>query len=316
MSGVDGSTPAPDMAMRDCSNPCKCAERPTPDFSGDTLGAVPDGSGPDQIEALHRGNHWRVAAGLAPFDGSAGLQQAALAHAAYLDLDKQGACWPDPHVEDAACAHYTGDTVGDRETAAGYSWVRASEVVNWESGPDNAIDRWLWSVYHRIPFMDFHMNDAGFATHGTSNVMDLATSRVKKSPKAPAVLPVFPVPGDTEVPVDFRGDLEEPTPPGPGGGGAWPHGVSSGQVVSLHFTGPSWKVTEHHIYNNAGGACMEVPHTMATKDTDANLQAFESNDVFLYADDVLDAGTEYVAVIGGTFAGNPFTRSWAFTTAE
>ena len=116
------------------------------------------------------------------------------------------------------------------------------------------------------------------------------------------------------MPTGFRGDLEGPTPPGPGDLGPWPSGKSSGQVVSLHFTSSSWEVKEHHLYDHTGAACAEVPHTYIDKNNDENLANFSSDDVFLYANDELRAGVEYVVVISGTFQGQPFTRSWAWKT--
>jgi uncharacterized protein YkwD len=323
-STPDGTSPSQDgTGNTDCTNPCSCADRGPPDFSHENEGAQPPVGDQRQHDALVRANHWRTAAGLAPLNGNAQIQQAATAHASYLATDDQQTCWPNPHQESSSCAGYTGTNMGDRMTSAGYEWTRASEVINWEDSANAAVDGWIWTVYHRQSFMDYRMLDTGYAYHdgtfggrpATHNVMDFGAPRSgdAHAPNGPVV---FPVPGLTGVPAAFRGDLEGPTPPAPGGGtGAWPRGVSSGTVVSMHFPGDAWTVTEHHLFSTANGACTEVEHTYISKDNDPNLnRGTPSNDVFLYANEPLAAATEYVASISGTWNGQAFTRTWAFTT--
>jgi hypothetical protein len=299
-----------------CTGPCDCPDRGPPDFSREGAGTFPDSATADQQEALVRANHWRTAAGLAAFNANARLLQSAQAHANFMAQNDQQQCWPDPHGEIPGCRGFTGADLGAREMAAGYSYQSAFEVIDWESSVDAAVDRWLWSVYHRLPFLDHTLLEMGYGGSaggmGVNNVVDFGTA--SGSPRAPKILPVFPVPGDTGVPTGFRGDLEGPTPPGPGDLGAWPPGKTSGQVISMHFTGGNWQVDAHHLYSHSGAACTEVAHTYIDKNDDPTLGDFSSNDVFLYANDELHAGTEYVVVISGMFQGQPFTRSWAFKT--
>ncbi len=308
---------------RDCTNPCLCADRGNPDFSRENTGHQAADSDERQQAALVRANHWRTAAGLAPLNGDAQIQAAATAHAQYLQNTPQASCWPNPHQEVMTCGGFTGVNMGDRMTTAGYQWSRASEVINWESDAEHAIDGWMWTVYHRQSFLDYRMVDTGYAYRdgqfggrpATHNVMDFGLPR-SSSPQAPAGPVVFPVPGLTNVPRSFRGDLEGPTPPAPGGGAtAWPRGVSSGTVVSMHFPGNNWTITDHHLFSAADSACTEVAHTYISKDNDPNLnRGTPSNDVFLYANEPLAAATEYVVSMSGTWNGQEFTRTWAFTT--
>jgi hypothetical protein len=216
---------------------------------------------------------------------------------------------------------FTGVGPGDRLTAAGYSWGNVSEVINWEADPQHAVDGWIWTVYHREPFLNYQLIETGFAeTSGTLggrpsqfNVMDWAAPLGSNGNPPPDPI-VFPVPGQTGVPNSFAGYLEGPTPPSPTGTNPWPSGVHSGTVVSIHFPGMNRTITDHHIFYNAGGACMDTPHTYVASETDTTLNRFMSPDVFMYANQPLQGGTEYVVQVTGTVNGNPWTRAWAFST--
>lgn len=210
-------------------------------------------------------------------------------------------------------------------TAAGYNWSRAAEVINWESDVDRAIDGWIWTVYHRQPFMDWRLVEIGYGReqgllNGRTvyhNVMDFGAPRSGSMAQAPSAPVVFPVPGQSDVPPAFRGDLEGPTPPAPGGsGGPWPRGVASGTVISVHFPVSDWQVTAHRLFVHNGAACTEVPHTFVSKENDPNLNrgGMGANDVFMYANEPLAARTEYVVQVEGTVNGAPWSRTWAFTT--
>ncbi|MEI8257626.1 MAG: CAP domain-containing protein, partial [Deltaproteobacteria bacterium] len=241
--------PAADASV--CTNPCSCAERGPPDFSREGLGTPAAGADARQLAALVRTNHWRTAAGIAPMNGDAQIQSAAAAHAQLMATTSQSQCWPGVHNETAGCPGFTGQGPGDRMTAAGYQWSMAGEVINWESSPQSAIDGWMWTVYHRLPFMDYEYTDSGYAyadgpfggRPATHNVMDFGAPR-SPHPTTPTHPVVFPVPGLTAVPPSFQGWLEGPTPPWPGGG-AWPSGRTSGTVISMHFPSDAWTVTEH-----------------------------------------------------------------------
>ncbi len=304
-----------------CETPCSCAERGPPDFSREGLGTPAAGADARQLAALVRANHWRTAAGIAPINANAQIQAAANAHVQFMATNPQSGCWANPHQETASCAGFTGRSMADRMSAAGYQWSLAGEVINWEGTANAAIDGWIWTVYHRQPFMDFAFTETGYGyadgTLGgrmvTHNVMDFGAPQ-SGSPTAPTHPVVFPVPGQTGVPPSFMGWLEGPTPPWPAGG-AWPSGRTSGTVVSMHFPSDAWTVTDHRMYTNQAQACAEIPHFYIDHDNDPNLnRGSPANDVFLYANSPLSSGFEYVVSVTGTFNGAAFTRTWAFTT--
>lgn len=307
---------------RNCDNPCACAERGAPDFSREASGQLSPSSDDAQRAALTRANHWRTAAGLAPFAANAEIEQASTAHSTYLATTPQATCWANPHVEVATCTGFTGAQMINRMQSAGYSAQRASEVINWEATPEQAIDGWIWTVYHRQPFMDYRYTETGYgrvngpfgSRSAFHNTMDFGARQGGPAAMPQAQPAVFPVPGQTNVPPAFRGDFEGPTPPAPASTGRWP----SGTVVSVHFPNAMWTITAHRLFqsNPAAGTCTEVAHTFVSKDNDPNLNRGGSaaNDVFLYGDTALSAGTEYVVQVEGTFNNAPYARTWAFTT--
>jgi uncharacterized protein YkwD len=306
-----------------CSNPCVCADRGPPDYRYETTGAPAATASADQRAALVRTNRWRTAAGLAPVDGNSQVDDAATQHAQFMASNQQS-CWPGAHNQSnaAGCMGFTGRDPGARITAAGYTWSTYGEVIDWASTPESAVDEWLWTVYHRQPFMRFEYVHIGYGRvrgpfngrEAFHNVMNFASPRGGATPTRPAAFVVFPVPGQTDVPPGFRGDLEGPTPPAPGTLGVWPRGLSSGTVVSAHFNDSNYEVAEHELYRSSpsNNQCEPVEHTFISRANDMNLR--NGKDVFLYANQQLPAQTEFVVRLRGVVNGANFERTWAFTT--
>ncbi len=310
-------TPAPARPNTgDCDNPCACAERDPPDFGCAQSGRPSAASTDAQREGLTRANYWRTAAGLAPFDAQAQIEQAAQAHAHFMATTAQRTCWPGVHNEVmAGCTGFTGISPGDRMATAGYQFSNWAEVINWEPTPSASVDGWIWTVYHRQPFMAWRLNEEGFGVEmgpfgtrtASHDVMDFGTPRAGGGTAPPAPI-VFPPPGLRDVPPAFRGDFEGPTPPAPAGG-RWP----SGTVISVHFPSNGWTIASHELF--LAPACTAVPHTFNTFMNDANLsRSGPSNDVFMYANTALQPSTEYVVRVNGMWNGQPWGRTWAFTT--
>lgn len=316
----DGAVIRPEL----CASVCACAERGPPNFAGATAGTASATADMNQRQALVRANYWRTAAGLAPFSSHTKLEQAAAAHARFMATNPQS-CWPGAHSENmsASCAGFTGRSPGDRLATAGYAHMGWSEVIDWAETPNDAVDEWIWTVYHRTPFMSWEFTEMGYGVErgpfgarvANHNVVDFATPRGMAANRPPEVA-LFPPAGTTGVRAYFRGDLEGPTPPGPGLVRPWPSGMSSGTVISMHFGTDTFLIQSHEIYRSnqrrMPAVCEAVEHTFISRENDPNLM--NARHVFMYANTSLEAGTEYVARIKGTMDGRPFDRSWAFTT--
>lgn len=308
-----------------CTDPCRCADRGPPDYSREGTGAPSSSSSEGQRSALVRANRWRTGAGLPPFSANAQIEAAATAHAQFIATNPRSRCWSESsHREMMGCPGYTGYRIGERLTTAGYRWTAAGEVIGWVNSPADAVDDWIWTVYHRQPFLNAEYVEAGFGSavgpYGSfgdtnHNVMDFGRQRGATRAMGPSYV-VFPLPGQTEVPPGFRGDLEGPEPPAPRGASSWPSGYESGAVVSVHFAAEGFAITAHEFFESdrSASTCRALSHTFLTPQTDANLA--QDYDVFIYADEKLRAGTEYVARVRGTLGdGTEFERIWAFTTA-
>jgi hypothetical protein len=234
-----------------------------------------------------------------------------------MATNPQSQCWPGAHDEvEQGCTGFTGARPGARALAAGYSYAVVTEVIDWKPTVEEAVDAWVWTVYHRRSFLEWNLLHAGYGraygpyrnTQKWHNVMDFALPRSGGATRPPEPV-VFPVPGQSEVPISFEGNLEEPVPPAPPGG-RWP----SGTVVSVHFPSSSWSIAGHRLFRAGAGTCTEVAHTFITRANDPNLESRESDEAFLYANQPLEASAEYVAQVEGTFNGVPFSRTWAFAT--
>jgi uncharacterized protein YkwD len=305
-----------------CTNPCVCADRGPPDYRYEGTGTPATTASAEQRAGLVRANRWRTAAGLNPLNGTTEIDLAATQHAQFM-ASNPSSCWPGAHFQNpTGCMGFTGRDPGARMTAAGYPWSTYGEVIDWADTPERAVDEWIWTVYHRKPFLRWEYIHVGYGRvngpyNGRTafhNVMDFGTPRSGERPSQPSTFAIFPVPGQNDVPTGFRGDLEGPTPPAPGTLGAWPRGVSSGTVISAHFVENNFDVTSHELFRSspAGNTCEPVEHTFISKANDMNLR--NAPDVFMYANEQLQSGTEYVVRLRGTLNGGNFERAWAFTT--
>jgi uncharacterized protein YkwD len=296
-----------------CNTPCDCidgqpVDRGPANYMGEKSGKPTANGDASQHDALVWANHWRTAIGLKALDGNDKIEQAAAAHAAYNAM-AMGGCNVGAHSEKMGCPGFTGVDPGAREMAAGYGWSTYGEVV-FSSGmsAQTAVSWWVFSVYHRLPFVNFQLLEMG-AGHDTQYVIDFGT-QMGKSGKKPSAPVVFPPPGSTMIPGSFDGRSEGPMPPAPPDTGMWPSGVP----ISIHFNGDSFTIDEHHLYNNAKGACSEAAHAYFNGDTDPNLKNFAPDAAFFYGNMPLAGATEYVMSVVGTHDGKPYKRAWAFTT--
>ncbi len=158
----------------------------------------------DAIAALERTNCYRNLMGLEPASLEQRLDQAAQAHAEYM-VNHGLNHWQDPSHQD-----YTGEWAWDRAEAAGYGCMNCSigEVLAQGVSPDGAVDLWMNSVYHRVPFTQHGWTDAGFGSAGAFSAMTI----VSPFPESEDRLVAYPVHGQLEVPTSFQSDSEWPDP--------------------------------------------------------------------------------------------------------
>jgi hypothetical protein len=179
----------------------------------------------DAQEALDRVNALRAAAGLAPTVLESRLDVASQAHTDFMADNSDF-----NHYEDASKPGYTGDWVWDRMETAGYPlepgrvWM---EVISKGLSPAAAVDGWVGTVYHRIPFTSVELIEVGFGY--TDDYAGMAL--VLPFPDAERSAVLYPADGQVDVPTSFDSDTEIPDPaPGHGVVG-YPISVSVGEPL-------------------------------------------------------------------------------------
>ena len=158
------------------------------------------------LEAIDQTNMYRSMMGLEDGVLNPILNQASQAHADYMACHEVIT-----HQEDAADAGFTGEWVWDRMEAAGYPLEPGrlwSEVVAEGYSASEAIDGWVGSVYHRIPFTQPYWVEAGFGLTDRFGAMAIVTPY----PDGPRAAVMYPVDGQVDVPIDFNSDWEIPDP--------------------------------------------------------------------------------------------------------
>ena len=163
-----------------------------------------DDASPDAIAALDRTNCYRNLLGLNPGLLHPALDSAAQSHADYMSRNNTVT-----HQQSSGTGGFTGEWVWDRFEAAGYplqagnSW---SEVVAYGyEDPADAVDGWVETVYHRIPYTTPNWRELGYGQNGLYSAMTHFPAQ-----QASAVL--YPVEGQLDVPPTFQSDEEWPDP--------------------------------------------------------------------------------------------------------
>jgi hypothetical protein len=267
----------------------------------DSCPAPPAGSPDDAVVALNTENEIRLAMGLECAELVLELVTAAQNHCDYY-MANQGddECEaPSPHNEIEGCPEFTGEGLGDRIRAAGYT-VRgsANECMAFTGDPERSTMMFVDSVYHRTPVLDPWMRHLGYGSGEDCDTIDYGTGPATDMD----VTASYPYADQTGVPVSFDGSREGPEPPEPSSG--WP----SGYPVTLY--GRDLEVTSHSI--RVDGTDEDLPHLWLAED-DSTLPEYAK---VLYTEAPLMPSTTYRVVIEATRGGEPLTFDWTFTTGE
>jgi len=157
--------------------------------------------------ALDRTNCYRNLLGLNPGLLDPALDEAAQSHADYMSRNNTVT-----HQQIAGTGGFTGEWVWDRFEAAGYpiqngnSW---GEVVAYGyEDPADAIDGWVETVYHRIPYTTPDWRELGYGQSGLYSAMGFVT----RYPAQQSSAVLYPVQGQLDVPPTFQSDEEWPDP--------------------------------------------------------------------------------------------------------
>lgn len=158
------------------------------------------------LAALDHANCYRDAMGLAPGLLDPVVDDATQAHADYMEANRRL-----DHQELDGEAGFTGEWVWDRLESAGYPLENGSgwsEVLAEGDGATGSVDRWINSVYHRIPFTMPDWRDVGFGQADVYTGMTFVTEYPARGRSAV----LYPADGQARVPTTFDSDSEWPDP--------------------------------------------------------------------------------------------------------
>lgn len=265
--------------------------------------ASPDDSATPAQQAFDRAACYRARLGLDPAALDDAVLAASQAHADYMaEADTLA------HEEsDTSNSHYTGEWAWDRVEAAGYrSDGVVAEVVAEGYSPSEAVDSWVNSVYHRIPFTMPEWTAVGFGQSERFCAMTFLTPFPEGSPAAI----IYPADGQSEVPTTFLSDQEYPDPA--------PDTNAVGSPITVTVGGPDAEIIGQNRYD-----LQLVDATLTGPDGDVDVivlvpddDPYLFNTLALVPEAPLDAGASYTAAISVTWSSGEATLSSTFLTAR
>jgi hypothetical protein len=205
----------------------------------------------------------------------------------------------DGHSEIEGCAGFVGASPGDRIAAAGYAGKGGwSEVMAFQNDPVGAIDMWINSAFHRTPLLSPWFRHMGYGGAEDCDVIDFG-----RGPETPEdVTALYPYPGQTGLPTEFRGDREGPMPRIPESTNEWP------SSTPVHVYAQDYQIETYQIM--VDGQTTPLPTTLADADHDDLLE----NPFIFYADAPFADQTTYRVQVTGSRGGAPLAFDWTFTT--
>lgn len=279
------------------------------------LGSLPSEYPPSateaQIVAVHYANELRQALDLPLLVEVESINLAAQAHAEYFEyhcskyLDSNMS----PHNENAAWKEgFSGNHFYERMAKYGFLGVAGWEVMAFSGNAIAAVDGWVATLYHRIPFVHPSAFEMGFGMaaggcynwSGGTDVMNFSRQSVSIDHVV-----AYPYDGQTNV-VPGWGGYESPQPP-MAQGQAYP----SGTIITLTIPegGGKFSIFDHKLLDPDGN---DVPHMYVDPATDP--AGFLSQTVALYAHQPLLGFAEYTVRITGKWKNLEQIWEWRFTT--
>jgi uncharacterized protein YkwD len=270
--------------------------------------AVPRGgkavqeSDPEIQASLNAINMYRRWLGLPPMTIHPALQQAAENHANYYRLN-----YGDPHLagmglhmEVEGNPGFTGADMSDRASAAGYD----SPYVNENAGISGSMfwstDWFIGTVGHRLTLIDPRYTDVGmaFVDEGEMvfEVIQLGSPDWENTSGQEWV--AWPPANATGVGLDFWGEAPDP----------FAAEYPVGYPITLSWHGEGEIVLERFSLTTNG---LEVPSFAAVGDG-----WLTHNTAMLVSVDPLQSSTTYTVSLAGMAGGQPFEKTWSFTTTS
>ncbi|MGZ5201786.1 MAG: CAP domain-containing protein [Telluria sp.] len=252
-------------------------------------------------------NYRRGQVGMSALSHNNVIDIAALGHSQYQRTNNTVT-----HVQTVGKPGFTGVTELDRLTAAGYSFANTNhaygEVISATSSQSGAFmaEELITAIYHRFVIFEPVFKEIG--TGAASNASgyayftaDFTANNGYGAGLPPATVAVWPFSGQTQVPINFFSDYEEPDPV--------PGANEVGYPISVHANITSTVKVQSFTVRPRGGS--DLTARQLAHDIDPQTPASAAAIIPLSR---LANATTYDVSFSGTVDGIPVTRSWSFTT--
>jgi uncharacterized protein YkwD len=302
----NGSSPAPAVQTSPAAS-----DQGSPAPAGPAQASGPQATGDTATDGINMFNFRRQQAGLSTLVRAAMADAAAQGHSEYQKRHDVIT-----HEQTPGTESFTGVTVGDRLTAAGYQFRSAfayGEVLSATSDPSgfNAAEDLIAAIYHRFVILDpvFIQVGAGAATvrnGATYFTTNFVADRLDRG-LGPGKFVVYPFAGQRGVSRNFFSDHEVPDP------------VASrnevGYPVSVHADITSTVEVQNFTIRPRGGSALQVQlmqnRATAVAPADPNTPPSAAAIVPLAP---LAAGVTYDVRFTGRVDGVSIDKEWSFTT--
>jgi uncharacterized protein YkwD len=256
-------------------------------------------------KAVAKVNGYRGKAGLNPVALDEKLSRGCLAHARYLVIN-EGKPELDGLKAHDEFPNLPGYSIEGREAG------KASDIAIGDNEPLDGVDAWMATLYHRVPLLEPNLKTIGFGCargrrQGWVTVMNVTKGRTDKA--RPGIV-FYPAPDQPDVALSFPNGGEEPNPiPNDKTGRA-------GFPITVFFPHNQPLKNAAARLTDAKGA--EVPCWFSSPDKPANADfpAQQGNTVCLIPKAPLAANTVYRVHFQGHRAGQPWDKTWQFTTGS
>ena len=260
----------------------------------------------EQQTALTRYNQVRAQMGFPAVRLSAPLSLAAQAHTDYLTQNNATGSGEQLGIG------FTGFFAPNRITYFGYPSTQAArENTAALADPTRAVDFWMSTIYQRLEMAAYSVTEIGYGlSRLTGRTADgiLLSIRGSANPAA-RVIATYPLDRQTDVPVNFTEDGQNPLPNVP---------RPLGYPISIHITPVGARGNQRVAPTGTltGPNNQVVPVRLVSEATDPSSQICDGNTVFMVPLQPLAPGTLYTARITGADGSlNLYDQTWSFTTA-
>lgn len=277
-----------------------------PPLSATDAGAPP-ATGNVATDTFNWFNFRRQQAGMSALARNGALDLAAQRHS---DYQRQNLAIT--HAEVSGNPGFSGVTVSDRLTAAGYFFNQNTsafgEVLVATGNPlgSSVAEALLAAIYHRFVIMEPRFQEVGVGAAAVPDGYTYITADLAANGFGPALIPgtvtVYPFQNQQGVPTIFYSDNESPDPAPDRNAVGYPVSVQSGLNVPL--------TVDSFTIQPRGGALLPVRLLTSALDSET-----PSATAAIIPLSVLTAATTYDVQFSGHVGDQAVQRSWSFTTA-